>query len=129
LRKTVPILVSAVVGSTSLGGEFAPERREAGPSRQERNISDLRGARCAAAGSHARIRAVAMDAIGHWSQVAGAGPSRRSRWEARRRALVVLAWMQDRRDRVRFLLGLRNPHALSYREICEEYSSHRFGLS
>lgn len=69
----------------------------------------------------ASLTHLARDAESHWRSIAGSSASNRGRWEARRRGLMVQAWMGDHRASVSRLSRLTNPHHLSYLEICMEF--------
>lgn len=130
MNKTVPILISAVVGSTTSDKGYG-HGRESCPPPCERRLADPRTSWTQSDVRIHRegIRAVARDAQEQWSELAGAAVSRRTRWEARRRAMLCQAWLDHRSERVLRLAAMENPHELSYHEICLEYESHRFGLS
>lgn len=125
LKRYVPILVTAFVGATPAPPETPSGRVEATRNRMERN----QGLRSGFSQRREEVRALVQDAVDHWADLAENGHSERTRWEARRRALACIAWESGHRSSLARLSRLKNPHQLSYLEICREYDEHRFGIA
>lgn len=125
LKRYVPILVTAFVGATPAPPEAASGRLDSNRNRMERN----QGLRTSFSQRREDVRALVQDAVQHWSELAESGQSERTRWEARRRALACRAWESGHRSSLARLSRLKNPHQLSYLEICREYDAHRFGIA
>jgi len=68
----------------------------------------------------ARMAVLADDAVAHWKNLSETSPSRRARWEARRRELMCRAWIADHRSTCLRLQRLENPYPLTLREIHQE---------
>lgn len=125
LKRYVPILVTAFVGATPASPETTSGKVETTRNRMERNHAS----RSSFSQRREDVRALVHDAVDHWAELARNGHSERTRWEARRRALVCLAWESGHRSSLARLARLENPHSLTYLEICREYDAHRFGIA
>jgi hypothetical protein len=128
MKRLIPLFVTAFAGAIpATDDSVVPsiysvdnDRMESSPLR----ISRIHGGLETWMGlvrTKANLDHLARDAESHWRNIAETGASRRGRWEARRRQLVVQAWRADHRASVARLGRLSNPHPLSYLEICLEF--------
>jgi|GEM_PF-1674772 hypothetical protein len=134
MRKFVPLLATALAGAI-------PSTDDAtSPTRLSRNRDSESGAtvavwpgsrgtqadlviRMSLVRTKAHLGHLARDAESHWRDIGESSLSLRGRWEARRRELLCRAWIADRRTAVRRLVRAKNPHPLSYLEICLEFGN------
>ena len=127
MKRMIPLLVTAFAGAI-------PTTDDTGAPRVVRTES---GNQRAPAGLHiwmglvrtkSNLAHLANDAVSHWKGLSETSASRRGRWEARRRSLMVQAWIADHRASVSRLSRLTNPHQLSYLEICMEFDRRTQGI-
>jgi len=130
MKKFVPLLATALAGAIpstddatsptllSKGGDVVDTAPAAVWSRAAQSDPVLR---MSLVRTKAHLAHLALDAQSHWKSLGESSPSMRGRWEARRRELLCRAWIDDRRTAVRRLARARNPHPLSYLEICLEF--------
>jgi hypothetical protein len=128
MKRLIPLFVTAFAGAIGTADDsFAPsiysvdnDRMESCPLRTSRIHAGLE-TWMGLVRTKANLAHLARDAESHWRSIAETGASKRGRWEARRRGLMVQAWMGDHRTSVSRLSRLVNPHHLSYLEICLEF--------
>ena len=128
MKRMIPFLVTAFAGAIPATDDAAVpsiysldgEQMESAPRRMSRIHAGLE-TWMSLVRTKANLAYLAQDAESHWKSLAGTGASKRGRWEARRRELMVHAWIADRRSSVIRLGRLANPHHLSYLEICMEF--------
>ena len=125
VKRYVPILVTAFVGATPAPPESTSGGMDTSRNRmvQNQSVGSIYQRR------RENVHALTLDAVQHWTDLAVNGKSARTRWEARRRALVCHAWVSGHRSSLARISRLQNPHSLTYLEICREYDTHRFGIA
>jgi hypothetical protein len=136
MRKFVPLLATALAGAIpstddatssnllSRQGDAANGSSVASWAGSHGTHADL-VVRMSLVRTKAHLVHLARDAESHWREFGESSLSMRGRWEARRRELLCRAWMADRRTTVLRLVRAKNPHPLSYLEICLEFDRHR----
>ena len=120
MKRMIPLLVTAFAGAIpTTDGNGAPRvfRGATGNSRQPAGLHVWMGL----VRTKANLAHLANDAESHWKNLSVTSASRRGRWEARRRQLMVQAWIADHRASVSRLSRLTNPHHMTYLEICMEF--------
>jgi hypothetical protein len=128
MKRLIPLFVTAFAGAIPATDDSVvpsiysadSERMESSPIRTSRVHPGLE-TWMSLVRTKANLAHLARDAQSHWRSIAVTGASARGRWEARRRGLMVQAWMGDHRASLSRLGRLTNPHHLSYLEICMEF--------
>lgn len=127
MKRLIPLLVTAFAGAIPTTDDSLPsiystdsERMESSPIHTSRVHARLE-TWMRLVRTKANLAHLANDAESHWKSLSETSASNRGRWEARRRQLMVHAWIADRRGSLSRLRRLTNPHHLSYIEICLEF--------
>lgn len=133
MKKFVPLLATALAGaipstddatSPSLLSRDGNTANRTSVSVWAHGIQSDLVVRMSLVRTKAHLAHLARDAQSHWRDLGESSLSMRGRWEARRRELLCRAWIADRRTAVRMLARAKNPHPLSYLEICLEFGNH-----
>jgi hypothetical protein len=120
MRKFVPLLATALAGAIPSTDDATSSNllSRQGDAANGSSVASWAGSH----GTHADlvVRMSLVRTKAHLVHLAWRG-----RWEARRRELLCRAWIADRRTTVLRLVRAKNPHPLSYLEICLEFDRHR----